>query len=647
MCGLVGFWDWKSHFAVEHGLKTVQKMAEVIQHRGPDSQGIWAEKTSGLFLAHQRLSILDLSETGHQPMFSCSGKSVIVYNGEVFNFSEIRERLKIAGVRFKGNSDTEVILEACEHWGVLNTCQQLIGMFAFAFWDRQKRILYLVRDRLGIKPLYWGIQQNILFFASQPKAFSTHPLWKPKLNQEALISYFRFNYVPTPLSIFEGIYKLSPATILAIDEHQHIEETRFWDLEKVITERQAQRREVRTEAEAVQQLAFLLEDAVKRRMIADVPLGAFLSGGIDSSMVVALMQAQSMQPVKTFSIGFHESGFNEADYAAKVAKHLNTEHHELYLEPQQAQNIIPDIPEWYDEPFADVSQIPTYLVSRLARQNVKVALSGDGGDELFAGYNRYLFGQSFWERLNIFPFWARQIVGRSLRQLQPHHWEQFVKTIPKRFRPPQFGHKIHKLAEILSASNASQFYKSLVSQWINPESLVLQGKESILYPWVHSQVDTKLTFVEYMQFMDTVTYLSDDILTKVDRASMGVSLEARVPLLDHRLVEFAWSLPSEMKIRHGKGKWLLRQVLERYVPKHLIERPKMGFSVPIDRWLRGSLKEWAAHLLDEKRMDAEGILNTKWIGKRWKEHLAGERNWQYGLWGVLMFQAWKERWKLS
>lgn len=647
MCGLVGFWDWQGYFSAEQGLQTVQKMADAIQHRGPDAHGVWAEERSGLFLAHRRLSIIDLSETGHQPMLSNSGKFAIVYNGEVFNFVEIREQLKLAGVKFKGNSDTEVILEACEHWGVLNTCQKLIGMFAFALWDRQKRLIYLVRDRLGIKPLYWGIQKNTLFFGSQPKAFSKHPFWAPKLNQEALIPYFRFNYIPAPLSIFEGIHKLCPATILTIDENRHVQEIRFWDLEKIVIEKKQQRNEFQSDADTIQQLTSLLEDAVKRRMIADVPLGAFLSGGIDSSTVVALMQAQSMQPVKTFSIGFNEAGFNEATYAASVAKHLNTEHHELYVESQQAQNVIPDVPSWYDEPFADVSQIPTFLVSRLARQQVKVALSGDGGDELFAGYSRYLFGQSIWQKLGIFPGWARQMLGRGLRHVPVQYWEGVAKTIPKRFRPAQFSHKISKLAEVLSVDSAAEFYKSLVSQWGDPTSLVLQGKEPILYPWLHSQTAVNLNFVEHMQFMDTATYLPDDILVKVDRASMAVGLEARVPLLDHRLVEFAWSLPIEMKIRHGKGKWLLRQVLNRYVPNQLIERPKMGFGVPIDQWLRGSLKEWAAHLLDEKRIETEGILNGKWIGKRWKEHLSGERNWQYGLWGVLMFQAWKEKWKVS
>ncbi|HEV2523891.1 MAG TPA: asparagine synthase (glutamine-hydrolyzing), partial [Gammaproteobacteria bacterium] len=590
------------------------------------------------------------SEAGHQPMVSRSGGSVIVYNGEIYNAPELREALSLEGCRFRGHSDTEVILEACERWGVEATCQKLIGMFAFAFWDKGKQQLFLARDRLGIKPMYWGFNQGILFFGSQLKSFKGHPHFKPEIDKEALTAYFRFNYVPTPLSIFKNIQKLSPGSILSIDRNQKTHEFRFWDLQDVITHAKENRLKASSSDGAlVEECDVLLRDAVKRRMVADVPLGAFLSGGIDSSTVVALMQAQSDRPIKTFTIGFHEAGYDEAKHAAAVAKHLGTEHHELYLASSEAQAIIPDIPNWCDEPFADVSQIPTYLVSRLARQQVTVSLSGDGGDELFAGYNRYFVGQKLWPRLKVLPYWLRFLSAQGIRQFSPNRWDQFSKMLPNRLRPRLVGDKAHKLADILSASNAQFFYRKLVSQWEDPAALVIGGNEPMLYPWnlkSESAFGSGSHFVETMQMMDTLTYLPDDILTKVDRASMAVSLEARVPLLDHRVVEFAYGLPMDVKIRNGQGKWLLRQVLNKYVPNSLIDRPKMGFGVPIDQWLRGPLRAWAENLLSLQRLESEGILNPEPIRQRWREHLSGQRNWQYSLWGVLMFQAWQERWEL-
>ncbi len=644
MCGLVGFWDFKAETSKTELLAIGQKMGKAISHRGPDSEGMWCDETIGLTFSHLRLAIVDLSEAGHQPMMSRSGGSVIVYNGEIYNAPELRALLSVEGVCFRGHSDTEVILEACERWGVEATCQKLIGMFAFAFWDKNTQKLFLVRDRLGIKPLYWGFNQGILFFGSQLKSFKEHPKFKPEIDKEALTSYFRFNYVPTPVSIFKNIQKLSPGSILSVDRSQKIEESRFWDLQNVVkTGKEIQLKHSRSDSVLVEECDALLRDAVKRRMVADVPLGAFLSGGIDSSTVVALMQAQSDRPIKTFTIGFNESGYDEAKHAAAVAKHLGTEHHELYLASQDAQAIIPDIPNWCDEPFADVSQIPTYLVSQLARQQVTVSLSGDGGDELFAGYTRYFVGQKLWPRLKLLPYWLRYLSAYGIRQVSPNAWDGFSKILPSRFRPRLMGDKAHKLADILSVPNAETFYKKLVSYWEDPADLVIGGNESVLYPWNHQ---SESTFIETMQMMDTLTYLPDDILTKVDRASMAVSLEARVPLLDHRVVEFAYGLPIDVKIRNGQGKWLLRQVLNKYVPNNLIDRPKMGFGVPIDRWLRGPLREWAEHLLSQQRLESEGILNTARIRERWNEHLGGQRNWQYSLWGVLMFQAWQERWKL-
>lgn len=648
MCGLVGFWDFKANTSKTELLAIGQKMGKAISHRGPDSEGAWCDETLGLSFSHLRLAIVDLSEAGHQPMVSRSGGSVIVYNGEIYNAPELRETLSLEGCRFRGHSDTEVILEACERWGVIATCQKLIGMFAFAFWDKQTQQLFLARDRLGIKPMYWGFNQGILFFGSQLKSFKGHPHFKPEIDKEALTAYFRFNYVPTPLSIFENIQKLSPGSILSIDRNQKTQEFRFWDLQDVITRAKENRLKAsRSDGALVEECDVLLRDAVKRRMVADVPLGAFLSGGIDSSTVVALMQAQSDRPIKTFTIGFHEAGYDEAKHAAAVAKHLGTEHHELYLASSEAQAIIPDIPNWCDEPFADVSQIPTYLVSRLARQQVTVSLSGDGGDELFAGYNRYFVGQAFWQRIKILPYWLRYLSAYGIRQFSPNRWDSIAKILPNRFRPRLVGDKAHKLADILAVPNARTFYKNLVSYWEEPANLVLGGNEPVLYPWnFESTFGHFDDFVESMQMMDTLTYLPDDILTKVDRASMAVSLEARVPLLDHRVVEFAYGLPMDVKIRNGQGKWLLRQVLNKYVPNRLIDRPKMGFGVPIDQWLRGPLREWAENLLSLQRLESEGILNPEPICQRWREHLSGQRNWQYSLWGVLMFQAWQERWAL-
>ena len=644
MCGITGFWDFKGHSSQETLLATVESMAAAIQERGPDSFGVWADKTQ-LAFGHRRLAIVDLSEAGHQPMFSRSGRWVIIYNGEVYNTEELRKELLALGCQFRGHSDTEVIIEACEQWGVEKTCSRLIGMFAFACWDTEEKRLFLARDRLGIKPLYWGFQQDVFFFGSQLKSFSKHPSWNPVLDKNALSAYFRFNYVPAPLSIFKGIQKLNPGTLLSIDKTKNITQTVFWDLQKVIEKGKKNILE-QNDADLIDITNDLLSDAVKRRMVADVPIGAFLSGGIDSSLVVALMQKNSLQPVKTFSIGFFEDEYNEAQYAAKVAKHLGTDHHELYLSARDAMDVIPSIPEWCDEPFADVSQIPTFLVSKLARTQVTISLSGDGGDELFAGYHRYLWGPNIWQKVKHCPSAMRQLSAKALQQLSPKSWDKISSFLPSQFKlPPLLGDKIHKLAPILGASDEYQFYKMLVSQWQQPEELVVGSREPVLALWDEKQFSNKSqTFVDKMQMMDLLTYLPDDILAKVDRASMAVSLEARVPLLDHRVVEFAWSLPAHVKIREGQGKWILKQILNKYVPRHLIERPKMGFGVPIGEWLRGPLKEWASELLSKKRLINEGILNEELVSQKWQEHLSGKKNWQHPLCGVLMFQAWKERW---
>lgn len=647
MCGLTGFWDPKLVLgAGKEKLEILaQAMADKIDHRGPDSSGIWCDASVGMALGHRRLSIVDLSPAGHQPMISPSTRMILAYNGEIYNTTELKAELINQGEQFRGHSDTEVILRACEIWGVENTCKKLIGMFAFALWDRQEHCLYLVRDRLGIKPLYWGYQGQILFFGSQMKSFIPHPAWKPELDQDALTSFFRFNYVPAPCSIFKAVHKLTPGMILKIDRDGAFKETCFWDFQQVMDLGLQNRAHTKkSDSETIEELEVLLKDAVKRRMVADVPLGAFLSGGIDSSTVVALMQAQSPRPIKTFSIGFHEQSYNEAEHAKSVAKHLGTEHHELYLKPQDIFEIVPEIPSWFDEPFADVSQIPTYLVSKMAREHVTVALSGDGGDELFAGYTRYIQGQRAWSIVDKMPDWLKSMSRSGIRSLKPNTWDILSKMIPARYRPPCLAEKLYKLSDVLAIKQPVDFYKRLVSQWQQPECLVLQGKESLLFPWKDLATDRFDNIAEYMQAMDTLSYLPDDILTKVDRASMAVGLEARVPLLDHRVVQFAWSLPFNKKIRNNQGKWLLRQVLHQYVPKALFERPKMGFGVPIDNWLRTELRPWAEDILFDNKVKADGLLDTQLIYQKWSEHLSGKRNWQYPLWGVLMFLAWKKNW---
>jgi asparagine synthase (glutamine-hydrolysing) len=647
MCGLTGFWNFRGQASKETLLTTVESMALAIQKRGPDSFGVWADEKEQLAFGHRRLAIVDLSEAGHQPMFSHSGRWVIIYNGEIYNTDELRKELIDEGCQFRSHSDTEVIVEACERWGVEKTCTRLIGMFAFACWEVQEKRLFLARDRLGIKPLYWGFHQGIFFFGSQLKSFSSHPVWQPVLNKKALCAYFRFNYVPAPLSIFEGIQKLSPGVILSIDKSKNISQTQFWDLKKVVALGRKNRL-VQPDVTLIDELDNLLSDAVKRRMVADVPLGAFLSGGIDSSIVVALMQKNSLQPIKTFSIGFHEDAYNEAQYAAKVAQYLKTDHHELYLTAKDAIDIIPSIPDWCDEPFADVSQIPTFLVSKLARQQVTISLSGDGGDELFAGYHRYFWGQKIWQKIKHFPFWLRCLSAGAIQQFPPNTWDAMSHFMPKKLNVPLLGDKAHKLATILRSPDEYAFYQSLVSQWEQPAKLVLGSEEPILSPWDSGQFSNNpQSFVETMQMMDMLTYLPDDILAKIDRASMAVGLEARVPLLDHRVVELSWQLPLDVKIRQGQGKWILRQVLNRYVPQDLVGRPKMGFGVPIGEWLRGPLREWATHLLSSQQLKADGILNENLVRKKWEEHISGKRNWQYPLWGVLMFQAWKGRWYRS
>jgi asparagine synthase (glutamine-hydrolysing) len=613
-------------------------MGHSIAHRGPDDSGYFLNSAMGVGLVHRRLAILDLSAAGHQPMTSASGRFVMVFNGEVYNFHEIRAEL---GKRvWHGHSDTEVMLEAIERWGLDAAVNRFIGMFAFALWDCREQKLSLVRDRVGIKPLYYGHASGDFVFASELKAICEFPNFSRAIDRDVLAMYMRHGYIPAPHCIYEGLNKLAPGCILTIDSVGLAPQIkRYWS-PAAVAALGIKTPATGSDVETVEELHRTLISAVKLRMIADVPLGAFLSGGIDSSAVVALMQAQSNRPVKTFTIGFNEADFNEAIYAKKLAHHLGTDHTELYITPQQAMEVVPLLPTIYDEPFADSSQIPTYLVSKLARRSVTVSLSGDGGDELFGGYNRYLFAK----RIYRVPKSARRVAAATIRTLSPAVFDAMYSCIrpvlPEKKRWAGIGDKAYKLAGYLNAEGAGSIYLRALSQCEDPAHFVPGSLEHDTVKQVIAGAAGLAAFEDQMMLADLQTYLPDDILTKLDRASMAVSLEARVPILDHRVIELAWRIPLGMKIRGGISKWILRQVLYRYVPQELVERPKMGFGVPIEHWLRGPLRHWAEDLLSQETLKQHDLLNVEAIRQKWKEHLSGRRNWQYLLWNVIVFQDW-------
>ena len=636
MCGIAGVFGGGASGVV------AAAMAGALAHRGPDGEGAWADEAAGVAFGHRRLAVIDLSPHGGQPMRSGDGRWVIAYNGEVYNAAELGTELRRCGIAFRGHSDTEVILEAVAVWGVEAALKRLVGMFALALWDAGERTLYLVRDRLGIKPLYWGRCGGLLLFGSELKALRAHPGWHPRINRAAIAAFLRHNYIPAPLTIYDDAFKLPPGCVLTVKDGEEPRGMPYWALSSVVEENRDRPFDC-SDDEATAALDELLRDAVGRRMVADVPLGAFLSGGIDSSTVVALMQAQSSTPVHSFSIGFHEAGFNEAQHAAAVAKYLGTEHTELYVTPAEARAVIPKLAEIHDEPFADSSQIPTYLVSELTRRHVTVALSGDGGDECFAGYTRYFLAERIRRLQGMAPKVVRNAAAAMVRSIPPVYLDGVAAMLPGSLRPSRFGDRLHKLAGVL-VEEGDDFYRRLISHWTEPEQVIPGATEPKGIVWDPSVRALVPEFIDRMRYLDLLTYLPDDILTKVDRASMAVSLEARVPLLDHRVVEFAWRLPMRLKVRNGQGKWLLRRVLSKYVPAKLIERPKMGFGVPIDSWLRGPLRDWAEALLDESRLRREGYFNPAPIREKWTEHLSGRRNWQYLLWDILMFQAWLGRW---
>lgn len=618
MCGFVGFLNSQS--ALSNVTDIITKMTRRLIHRGPDDEGIWTDEQ--IALGHRRLAIMDLSTAGHQPMISADGRYVLAYNGEIYNSAQLNKQLTQP---IMGLSDTAILLAYLAEYGMDKTLAQLTGMFAFALWDRQEKILYLARDRIGEKPLYYGLLGKTLVFGSELKAITAFPTFQSAISPLSVSNLMQYGYIPAPRSIYENIYKLPPGHFLTITNTTGLATPKQYWSALAIAQKGRNSPLLLTDSEAIQQLDNRLQQIIRQHMIADVATGAFLSGGIDSSTIAALMQTNSTRPIQTFTIGFAEQGYNEAHHARAIAKHLQTTHTELYVSGHDALMMIPKLPTIYDEPFADSSAIPTYFVSQLAKQHVTVALSGDGGDEIFGGYNRYLWSQVIWNKLNLCPYPLRLLL-------------QKVLSFGKLFTTPVLNHKIQKLSSLLSVNSSSHFYQHLISQWQNPNDIMVM---QTIWPHLLSQLEA-LTFTENMMLTDLVSYLPDDIMVKVDRAGMAVSLENRAPFLDHQLIEWAWSLPLQLKIRQRQSKWLLRQVLARYVPEQLIERPKMGFGIPLNRWLGSTLKEWANELLTKEKLEQHGFFKTEVVLNLWKEQLSGKPYHQYQLWPILMFQAWIE-----
>ena len=635
MCGFAGFFGGFHKYFIKDADHLLNKMGDTILHRGPDDTGNWYDDKIEIAMTHRRLAIQDLSNLGHQPMISSSGRYVLVYNGEIYNHLELREQLnekysKVkANVNWLGHSDTETLLHGIETWGLENTLIRSIGMFSLALWDKKEYKLSLARDRIGEKPLYYGWQNGVFLFGSELKSFKVHPAFKGDINRDSIALQLRHNYIPAPYSIYKDIKKLNPGSIYCItksdvDKIQSGLIKQYW-----IFKNAANRSQIDlfngSHSDAINILEILIKDSVNRQMLADVPLGAFLSGGIDSSIIVSIMQSLSARKVKTFTIGFNDNDHNEAIYARDVAKHIGTEHTELYINSNQALSIIPELHSIYDEPFSDSSQIPTYLVSKLTKQYVTVSLSGDGGDELFGGYRRYLKVSK----------WRNRVPNNlnMMRKIASYVPSLLGKIILS--KADLFNH----LEDLLISSNNAEFYLPRVSHWKRPNDLVI-GSRKVPTIFIDEYTKYNNDFIHDLMGIDTLSYLPDDILVKVDRAAMAVSLETRVPLLDHKIIEFAWRLPLKYKIYNGEAKWPLKKILHKYVPKTMVDRPKKGFGVPLDKWLRGPLREWAEELLDESRIQQGGYLTPKPIRRKWKEHLSGNKNWQYHLWDVLMFQSW-------
>jgi asparagine synthase (glutamine-hydrolysing) len=641
VCGIAGFLDGSRSVAADEAVARTRAMSDAVAHRGPDDSDVWVDAAAGIGLGHRRLSIIDLSPLGRQPMHSADGRYVISYNGEVYNFAELRAELAARGHCFRSSSDTEVMLAACREWGPERAVTRFVGMFAIALWDRETATLRLIRDRIGVKPLYWCRRGDTLLFGSELKALMAHPAWRADIDIEAVAAFARYSYVPCAATIFRSVQKLRPGCILTAQAGAEPSISPYWRLRDAVASPT-----IDDEKDAADELEAILRDSVRGRMIADVPLGAFLSGGIDSSTVVALMQAQSVRKVRTFSIGFREPGYDEARHAKEVAAHLGTDHTELYVTPREAIDVVPNLPKWFDEPFADSSQIPTYLVSAMTRQHVTVALSGDGGDELFAGYLRYRIVDQVWRRFASMPRSLRGALGALLASLPEPLLDRASRLLPKRLRPLNLGRKAHRLAALAALPAEDELFLELAAIWPDERALVPGSKGALRLRAEPDLASLLPDAVSRMQYYDTTNYLPDDIMTKVDRCSMAVALEAREPMLDHRLVEFAWRLPRRFKYDGRQTKRLLRQVLYRYVPPELVERPKMGFSIPLGAWLRGELREWAEGLLSRKRLVADGIFAADEVRRLWDEHQAHHANRENVLWNVLMFQAWKEHYRV-
>ncbi|MEP3475811.1 MAG: asparagine synthase (glutamine-hydrolyzing) [Hyphomicrobiales bacterium] len=649
MCGIAGFLSENFESSFEDNLN---QMAGTLHHRGPDDQGQWSDTNSGIGLCHTRLSILDLSAAGHQPMSSASGRYTLVYNGEIYNHITLRNKLESEEkiIQWRGTSDTETLLACFEKWGMKQTLEKIRGMFAIALWDNLEKKLYLARDRYGEKPLYYGWQKDTFLFGSELKAIKKHPSFQGKINRDALNLFIKYSYIQAPYSIYEGIHKLEPGTFLCLEvdnklksKNRDVKAEIYWSLEET-SKCALNHIQSLDETKAIKQLDELLSNVIEEQMISDVPLGSFLSGGIDSSTITAIMQAQSERPVETFTIGFNEQDYDEAKCAKAISNHLGTRHEEFYVSPQEALDVIPLLPSLYDEPFADISQIPTYLLSKLTKQRVTVALSGDGGDEIFGGYNRYIGVEKIWNLIKNLPSPFRKTIKKSFFSLASeksnNKLTEMMEFLPDRFQLSLASDKINKVMNSIDAKNKEDIFLRVLKSTEETENLVLKGREPKI---ILDEKDTWPEFEDFehqMMYLDAMTYLPNDILVKVDRAAMGVSLETRVPFLDPRVTEFAWGLPLNMKIRDGKGKWILNQLLSKYIPAELLNRPKMGFSVPLEEWLRGPLKVWAEEMLSEKRLNSEGFFNTDEIRKKWLEHRSGKRDWSKLLWNILMFQAW-------
>ena len=642
MCGVAGFIF--THQETDDPRGVVSRMAESLRHRGPDDGGSWVDETEGVALGHRRLAVIDLSADGRQPMISRGERYVLSYNGEIYNFIELRDELTREGVRFQGRSDTEVLLAAVERWGLDAAVRRFVGMFAFALWDRTERTLHLARDRMGEKPLYYGWCGKSFLFGSELKALRAHPDWAGEISADALSAYMKLGCVPAPYSIYKETHKLPPATILSLRASDAPgfmpEPNKYWSAQDAVRGASADTVALSSN-EALEQLDEVLKCSVRQMLRSDAPLGAFLSGGVDSSTVVALMKAVSGAPVRTFSIGFHEKGYDEAHHAREMARHLETEHTELYAGPGEALEVIPHLPRLYDEPFADPSQIPTHLLCALTREHVTVALSGDGGDELFGGYNRHFWAPNVWRWSNRLPERLKARTTKTLTTRYPtlaRFYEKISPLLPRRYRVEMAGEKLLKLADLFGAASLDEVYERL--RGYSDASVYSPGDQNVENSFATEHTPRDLHPAERMMFRDMVEYLPDDILVKVDRASMGASLEVRAPYLNPRVVEFVWSLPLRLKLRGGEGKWILKRLLSRYAPASLIQRPKMGFSVPVGEWLRGPLKDWAEDLLGESRLREEGFFHPGSIRRMWEQHESGARNWQFCLWGLLMFQAW-------